>query len=150
MTMSTEKSKLYDIIARIKSEKCLKTDAGVANLLGIQRTALAERKSRNSIPYEELVTFCDRENYSLDWLFTSEGPKYREERKEAKGSVSLNLSLVGEVIEVVEALFQREHLQLPPKKKAELITLLYEELLEDESKKDRLEGRILRLVKLAV
>lgn len=139
-----------DILSRIKKMSGVKTDSQVAKLLGLKPNTLAERKSRNSIPYEELFIFSNKNNLNSDWLLTGEGPKYRTERKEVKESATLNLDLISDVIEVVEAVFQREDLHLPPKKKAELITLLYEEILEDESKKDKLEGRILRLAKLAV
>lgn len=60
-----------------------------------------------------------------------------------------DLDLMNEVIVTVEEMFQKKGLQLPPKKKAELILLIYEELSEDRSKLSTLPGRISKLVKLA-
>lgn len=64
-----------------------------------------------------------------------------------KGAFDANL--MKEIIETVEEIFQKEQLYLPPKKKSELITLLYEELSEDRSKISSLPRRVLKLVKLA-
>ena len=80
MTLSIKKFNISDIIKRIKSEKLFKTDGEVANLLGLQRSTLAERKRQNSIPYDELVNFSDKENYSLNWILYGEEPKRREEK----------------------------------------------------------------------
>ena len=57
--------------------------------------------------------------------------------------------LMLEIIETVEDMFQKKQLHLPPKKKAELVLLIYEELLEDRPKVTSLPGRVLKLVKLA-
>ncbi len=78
-----------EIIERIKSLKGLKTDTAAAEALGMQRSALAERKRRNSIPREELWNFARREGLRLDWLLTGEGPMYED-----RSSMSLNLSAV--------------------------------------------------------
>jgi hypothetical protein len=43
----------------------------------------------------------------------------------------------------------REGTVLKPGKKAELVTLLYEELLEDVGKKPELEAKVLKLIRLA-
>lgn len=68
-----------DILSRIKEITGVKTASEVANLLGLKPNTLAERKSRNSIPYEELFRFSNERNLNSDWLLTGEGSKYREE-----------------------------------------------------------------------
>ncbi len=80
MTLSNKKFNISDIIKRIKSEMGLKTDSEVANLLGMQRTTLAERKRQNSVPYKEIVMFSDKENFNLSWLLYGEGAKYQGEK----------------------------------------------------------------------
>lgn len=61
----------------------------------------------------------------------------------------VDISLMKDVIEGVEEVFQKRKLHLPPKKKAELIGLIYEEILENESKKTSIPSRVLKLIKLA-
>lgn len=58
----------FEIIDNIKELKRLKTDIEVAELLGIKPKTLATAKIRNSIPFEELISFCSREGVSLDNL----------------------------------------------------------------------------------
>lgn len=57
-----------EIIEFIKELKGLRTDADVAEALGMRPGTLATAKSRDSIPYRELVDFCDSEGYSLDLI----------------------------------------------------------------------------------
>jgi len=77
--MSRGKMKKSDnfltIVDRIKQIKNLHSDTKVAELLGMSITALANRKYRDSIPYQELILFCESENISLKWLLAGEGDK---------------------------------------------------------------------------
>lgn len=62
---------------------------------------------------------------------------------------TFNLDLMREIIEIIEEIFQKKRLHLPPKKKAELMTLLYEEISEDRSKIVSLPGKVVKLTRLA-
>lgn len=73
---------IFEIVDRIRSLKGLRTDAEVASALDMTTTALSNHKTRRSIPYEALSTFCDKEKVSLDWLLTGEGEIKRGERGE--------------------------------------------------------------------
>lgn len=72
---------LPEIIEIIKEKKELKKDKEVAKLLGIEAKQFATAKSRNSIPHEELTSFCNKEGWSLNWLLSGEGPQYLEGKK---------------------------------------------------------------------
>lgn len=61
------------IIDRLKSAKNIRYDIDVAELLGLTQSAFAERKRRNSVPYEELMQLCDEEGISYDWLLDDKG-----------------------------------------------------------------------------
>ena len=61
------------ITDKIKELKGLKSDTAVAEVLKMNQSTFAERKRRNSIPYEEIISFCDREGISLDWLMLNRG-----------------------------------------------------------------------------
>ncbi len=64
-----------EIIEVIKTLKNYSKDSEVAELLGIIPKSLATAKLRNSIQYEELTTFCNNENVSLNWLLFGYGPQ---------------------------------------------------------------------------
>jgi len=70
--MSRKKVNFIHIIKRIKSYKGIKTDQNVATLLGLERSAFAQRKKKDSIPYFEIINFCIEENLSIDYLLTGE------------------------------------------------------------------------------
>lgn len=66
---------LAEIIEIIKGYKDFKEDAEVARFLNIKPKTLAASKSRNSIPYGELITFCNQENISINWLLAGVEPR---------------------------------------------------------------------------
>jgi hypothetical protein len=58
-----------EIIDSIKSLKGFTNDYEVADTLGLARAALSSAKYRDSISFlDELVTFCDSENLTLDFI----------------------------------------------------------------------------------
>ncbi|MBI5286351.1 MAG: helix-turn-helix domain-containing protein [Deltaproteobacteria bacterium] len=79
---TTVRGDFIKIIDRLKGLRGLKSDTAIAEMLGMGQSTFAERKRRNSIPYGEIINFCDKEGLSLDWLLAGEGPQYREEKKE--------------------------------------------------------------------
>lgn len=68
---------IFQIVDRLKKLRGYKTDGEIADALKTTKTALSNHKARDTVPYEAIVSFCERENISLDWLLTGEGPKYR-------------------------------------------------------------------------
>lgn len=99
---------IVSIIDRIKKLKGLDNDVQVADILGMKRTALAERKRKGSIPYEELVSFSDKEGIWIDWMLTGEGAMRRDECqpilvKERTAPYGLQAdSDVAEIMEILE------------------------------------------------
>lgn len=73
---------MVEITEVIKGYKGFKEDAEVARFLNIKPKTFAASKSRNSIPYEELVAFCNQENISINWLLAGVGPRSLEVREE--------------------------------------------------------------------
>lgn len=58
-----------EIIYMIKALKGFTRDYEVADTLGVGRAALSNAKKRDSISFlDELVTFCDRESLTLDFI----------------------------------------------------------------------------------
>ena len=68
-----------EIIESLKALRDLSTDEEVAELLGIKHKTLASRKRRNSIPYEEVISFCRKEKVPMELLLTGEGPADKKE-----------------------------------------------------------------------
>ncbi len=68
----------FEIIETIKELKGLKTDIEVAKLLGIKSKTLATAKTRNSIPFKELASFCSKEGVSLDLVMIKEEDQQRD------------------------------------------------------------------------
>lgn len=64
---------IAEIIDQIKKLKKVSTDSEVAGLLEMKPQTLATSKMRGSIPYEALISFCDKEKCSLDLLLKGSG-----------------------------------------------------------------------------
>ena len=62
------------IIERLKNVKGYLNDADLARDLGVLPKKLAVWKLRNTVPLEELITFCRQEKINLEWALTGEGP----------------------------------------------------------------------------
>lgn len=90
---------LVEIIENIKKLKSLSSDAEVAELLGMKKQTLATAKMRNSIPFEILISFCQNEGVSLDWLFLTDGTTTQ---KTKKGSLKVPLHKSLEYKEKIE------------------------------------------------
>lgn len=66
---ATMRKTVEEIVDIIKNLKRFSSDYEVADSLGVGRSALSNAKKRDSISFiDELVTFCDRENLSLDFI----------------------------------------------------------------------------------
>ena len=114
-----------------------------AKLLGLTPNTVSRYEQGHRLPDSNFLTHLV-EKFKCDpgWLLTGKELKIIEQP-------SVNLDFMREVIESVEEVFQKDKLSLPPTKKAELIVLTYEELLEDESKRSSMKGKIIKLVRLA-
>jgi len=63
------------IIERLKQARGHEKDAELARELGVPPKKLGVWKLRNTVPLEELTTFCRQFNYNLEWVLTGEGIK---------------------------------------------------------------------------
>jgi hypothetical protein len=68
---------LTEIIERIRIFKGLKNEGDVASILGFAQQTLSTQKKRGTIPFREIIAFCDKENLSADWVLLGVGPKHR-------------------------------------------------------------------------
>lgn len=60
--------KIAEIIELIKEKKFLRSDAQVTSVLQMKAQALNNHKVRDTIPFDQLIFWCEAENISFDWL----------------------------------------------------------------------------------
>jgi len=61
--------KLKSVLAKKRQKSGKVFDKDVATALGIPQATFATMKSRNSVPYEEILSFCAKYKISINWLF---------------------------------------------------------------------------------
>jgi transcriptional regulator with XRE-family HTH domain len=137
-------------IKQVRKKEML-TQEDFAKSLGLNTSYISKLESGKNEPSEQLIlSICRTYSVNHDWLTKDEGAMYNPPQKVTKKAPGgFDLNLMKEVIEAVEEVFQKNKLSLPPKKKAELIGFVYEEIAENEEIKGSIPGRVLKLIKLA-
>ncbi len=67
--------KFEEIIKTIINIKGFKSEAKLAEYFELHPQALNRYKKQNSMPFEKIIGFCERENVSLDWLLPGREPE---------------------------------------------------------------------------
>ena len=133
-------------IRAYRQEKKLKGKE-LADIINISQSALSDIENEHNKPSADtiasIVKNTDIEPY---WLLTGEGVMLRTETSEKISPI--NSDLLKKVIKTVEDISIEKNLSLKSTNKAELIVLLFEELLEAETKRQNLRERVMRLMKL--
>lgn len=83
---------INEILNRIKENHIIEKDKEVADILGISQQNLANCKKRNSIPYKEIISYCEYYKISMSYILTG---KYQE-------SVSKIIDYKKECIKIIE------------------------------------------------
>ena len=65
--------KLKDILSKEQNKRIF--DKDIAHELGITQANLATLKSRNKIPYQQILDFCARKKISINWLLYNQAPE---------------------------------------------------------------------------
>ncbi|MBT4259623.1 MAG: hypothetical protein HOD90_06890 [Nitrospina sp.] len=63
---------ISEVIEKIKKMRGIKTKEKVYVLLGTTRNSIFNRQRRNKFPYQEIVTYCLRENIDINELLTNQ------------------------------------------------------------------------------
>lgn len=85
----------YDLLDRLKKHLDIKSDAGLARELGITPQALSSFKKQKKFPSDLIIKYCFNNKLSIDWLFTGEGPKYRNREEGGNCQQSMEKSAGG-------------------------------------------------------
>jgi phage repressor protein C with HTH and peptisase S24 domain len=62
---------ISEVIEKIKKMKGIKTKEQVYELLGTTRNSIFNRQRRNKFPYQEIVTYCLREDMDINEILTN-------------------------------------------------------------------------------
>lgn len=71
MFIARSASEILDEIRRIKG---LGSDAALGEIFGVRQSTVSSWRARNSLPYEEIISFCIKAGISTDSLFLNQGP----------------------------------------------------------------------------
>lgn len=72
---NNEKNVNYlSIVERIKEIEKINSDRQFALLIGMRADSYANAKKRGTFPYEKVIEYCFRKNYSIDEIFNLKNP----------------------------------------------------------------------------
>lgn len=63
-----------EILDEIRRLKGLESDMALGEIFGVRQSTVASWRSRNSLPYEDIIAFCIKEGISTDKIFFKQGP----------------------------------------------------------------------------
>lgn len=124
-----------EILLRMAEATGSKRETNLAAWLGVTPQSVSNAKKKGSIPPAWVMDVALKTAVSLDWLYFGEGQMQRGESASPLTSAvgGLNKGILKNVIEVLEEFLNEEDNELSPEAKAEVITELYDLILEDES-----------------
>lgn len=101
--MRSSKEFAFEAVAdRMKVATGCANDAQLAKFLGISTGDLANRKSRNAIPWDRYLKVCVSLSVSVDWLLTGIGPMKRDvQTADSPGEYVVKKKLVDKELEGV-------------------------------------------------
>lgn len=132
------------ILARMIRAVGAKNQSELGKVLGVSQTSISEAKRKGKVPAEWFLRLGAEKGINPNWLLTGEGPVMIPE----EDLEPFDVSLLKKVIEIVEKRLKGKEPALSIEKKAELIGLLYEDALRDESLRDQIDPKAQRLLKL--
>ena len=74
-----------EILDEIRRMKGLSSDTALGEIFGVKQTTVSSWRARNSLPYEELIAFCIKEEISLDSLLLHQKPIIVEKKIAGEG-----------------------------------------------------------------
>jgi hypothetical protein len=72
-TIKNDKSDLSSVLGRLQHALKKDFEYQVGEMLGISKTALAQRKKRGSVPVDKIELVCRKEGINVNWALTGEG-----------------------------------------------------------------------------
>lgn len=84
--------KFIEIEERLKEYFNIKKDGEVAEKLGVTSSRYGNWKKRNTIPYEEIITLCEKENINMTEIITGKKESICINYEEENNKMIKNLS----------------------------------------------------------
>jgi len=138
-----------EVLDKFKEVKGLVRDADLARYMDVKPSTVASWRTRETLPHEKLIQKCEEEDINLSWLFMGKGEAEEPDTGLGPPPKRFDSALMKEVIQTVEGMLLELGRSIEPAKKAELMTLVYEEISEEEMRSEDVKGKILKFVRLA-
>jgi len=74
-----------EVIKKLKLKLSIEKDKELYQLMGIKQSTFTNWRSRNKIPYEEIITYCNKNNITFSDIFNEE-----KEQKSIIGNNNIN------------------------------------------------------------
>jgi transcriptional regulator with XRE-family HTH domain len=97
----------------------------------------------SSFPCEIIDRFCFKRGISLDWLYTGKGKMFLSEKTKY-----IDLDVLIEVKKAIRKGFRKENRRLSIRKEAVIEGILYDEVIEDPTRRIKLDERISKIAKV--
>lgn len=140
------------VLERIMTALNLRHKTELARLLSVSHAAIYSAINKKKVPQRWLTKLAHDYNLNPNWILTGEGPIQIGEGNPpsslSEDVKQFDVNLLKKVIEIVEKRLEGKEPALSLEKKAELISLLYEDVLRDESLRDQIDPKAQRLLKL--
>ncbi|MBI1397043.1 MAG: hypothetical protein GC151_13790 [Betaproteobacteria bacterium] len=112
------------VVERLRLTLALRSEAAVARELGFASPAWANRKKSGSLPWDRIIALCLERGISVDYLLTG---RESETQHSAAEAVTIDESLLEDVLVAVEAELTRRKVTLPADRRARVVAWLYGE-----------------------
>lgn len=141
---------MMEITERLKAVRSFlgKTQKEMAAALGVSLGSLQAYEAGSSYPGGRVFEELARLGVNTNWVLLEDGEMIRG-HEQIESKLPVDKQVLWDVIVKVESIFSRLSKPWPPEKKAELILLLHDEIMEGEMKSEEVEKNVLRIVKLA-
>lgn len=148
-----------EILERLMLATRAPNQSELARMLGLDPQAVTNARARGRVPSKWIILAAVKYDISADWLLFGIGPMKLQQKPRSPSngeadsscpslSSCVNVDLLTAIIEAVEEGLDELCIRLPPVKKAELISLLYDYFSKsDEDVQTEVIHRYLRLVK---
>lgn len=143
---------LRSILDRLKEVEGVNNDVDLADPLMTNKRNISAWKERGSIPWEKLLTYCQRHQVSLEWLINGRGPASVSDMAAEPGAIyriETNQDAVYFLSSNVYRALLESDREIQPEKFAYIVRLLHRDMLDSNADEVPYE-KVLGVMKLAV
>lgn len=93
-----------EVLDEIRALKGIKSDAALGKLFGVKQSTVASWRSRNSLPYADVIAFCHKENFPPETIFIEckhTNPVATDSRGPSVGEPDIGYSVLSDLEEML-------------------------------------------------